>query len=498
MIQKILIANRGEIAVRIIRACRELGTKAVAVFSDADKKSLHTLLADESYNIGPGPSSESYLDIRKLIQTAKESGCDAIHPGYGFLSERAEFIKAVEDSGLIFIGPSSKSVSMMGSKTAARDLMSRNNVPIVPGTLKPISNLSEGKEIALSIGFPVLIKASAGGGGKGMKKVFNLGEFDSAFESAKREALKSFGDDAVYIEKLIEKPKHIEVQILADKHGNYYHIFERECSVQRRHQKIVEEAPSASLDEKLREKITAAAVNAAKACGYYSAGTIEFLLDTNRNFYFLEMNTRIQVEHPVTEQISGLDLIKMQIKIANGEVLALHKDNYCMRGHAVEARIYAEEPTNNFAPSTGRLTHHKIPSGPGIRVDEGFTVGSEISMFYDPMIAKVTAYGSDRHTAIKRLTGALREYQVAGVSTNIPFLIWILEHKSFNDASYDINFIDEEIEKGTVRGIIAGEDVTRTAAAFVAIMRHTGTQLRENVAENGSGARTGWVEMQYE
>ncbi|MBP9121280.1 MAG: acetyl-CoA carboxylase biotin carboxylase subunit, partial [Ignavibacterium sp.] len=422
MFKKILIANRGEIAVRVIKACRELGIKSAAIYSDADLTSLHARMADEAFNIGASPSSESYLNKTKIIELAKKIGADAIHPGYGFFSENTSFIEEVEKSGITFIGPTSKSVKMMGSKTAARTLMNEYNVPVVPGTLEAISNVEEGIKISENIGFPVLLKASAGGGGKGMRKVTSKDEFKSAFESTKREALKSFANDEVYLEKFIESPKHIEVQVIADKHGNYRHVFERECSIQRRHQKIIEEAPSSFVDSITRDKITAAAIQAAKACGYFNAGTIEFLMDSKKEFYFLEMNTRIQVEHPVTELISGIDLVKEQISIAAGNIISFSQNDIRINGYALECRIYAEDPENSFLPSTGKILHYKEPNGIGVRVDSGFAADSEISIYYDPMIAKLICWDRDRSNAICRMNRALDEFQIAGITTNKKFL----------------------------------------------------------------------------
>ncbi|MBK7630033.1 MAG: acetyl-CoA carboxylase biotin carboxylase subunit [Ignavibacteriales bacterium] len=442
MFNKILIANRGEIAVRIIKACQELGIKSAAIYSDVDLTSLHTRMADEAYHIGAATASESYLNKNKIIELARSIGADAIHPGYGFFSENASFIEDVEQSGISFIGPSSKSVKMMGSKTAARTLMSKHNVPVVPGTLEAIKDAEEGIKFSAKIGFPILLKASAGGGGKGMRKVSNKDEFQSAFESTKREALKSFANDEVYIEKFIENPKHIEVQIIADKHGNYRHVFERECSIQRRHQKIIEEAPSAFVDQTTRDKITEAAIQAAKACGYFNAGTIEFLMDSNKDFYFLEMNTRIQVEHPVTELISGIDLVKEQISIADGNKISFEQNEIKINGFALECRIYAEDPANNFLPSTGKILHYQEPNGIGVRVDSGFAADSEISIHYDPMIAKLISWDSDRSKAISRMNRALNEFQIAGIIVNTNFLSYILNTKEFRTGKYDINFID--------------------------------------------------------
>lgn len=445
MIKKILVANRGEIAVRIIRACKELGITSAAIYSEADFGALHTILADESYLIGPAQSSQSYLNKEKIIKLAKEINADAIHPGYGFLSENSEFIKLVEENGIIFIGPSGKSVEMMGNKTAARKLMYAHNVPIVPGTTEPIKSISEGLNFAEQIGFPVLLKASAGGGGKGMRKVFTRDEFESAFESTKREALKAFGNDDVYIEKLIENPKHIEVQIMADKFGNYRHLFERECSIQRRHQKIIEESPSVFLDENTRASITEAAVDAAKACNYFNAGTIEFLVDENKNFYFLEMNTRLQVEHPVTELVTGVDLVHEQIMIASGEKISFQQKDIKQNGVAIECRIYAEDSTQGFLPSTGRLKLYREPSGAKVRVDSGVMTDGEISIHYDPMISKLICWGKTRDEAINRSLRALDEYFIGGVSTNISFLKFILQSDDFISGSHNINSVEQKL-----------------------------------------------------
>lgn len=444
MIKKILIANRGEIAHRIIKACRELEITSVAIYSEVDKNALHVRRADEAYLIGPSPANESYLNKEKIIKLAKKVGADAIHPGYGFVSENPEFIRMVEESGIIFIGPSSKSVTMMGEKTSARRLMKLNNVPIVPGTTEPIKNIEEGKKISSEIGYPVMLKAAAGGGGKGMRKIDSDDEFEESYDRAKNEALKAFGNGDVYLEKFIEHPKHIEVQILADKFGNYIHLFERECSVQRRHQKVIEEAPSIAVDEITRNKITQAAVKAAQACNYYNAGTIEFLMDKNKDFYFLEMNTRLQVEHPVTEMITGIDLVKQQIKIASGEKLAIKQEDLKIHGHAVECRVYAEDVDNNFAPSIGKIIHHRLTSGPGIRIDRGIDVLSDVPIYYDPMLSKVIAWGIDREEALARMKRALGEYQISGVITNIPVFNWILKQKTFLQGSFDINFLDNE------------------------------------------------------
>lgn len=445
MFQKILIANRGEIALRVIRACKELGIKSASIFSDADRNSLHTQLADETYHIGSSLASDSYLNKEKIINLALQIKADAIHPGYGFLSENADFIEMVEKSGIKFIGPSSKSVRMMGSKTAARQLMQKNNVPIVPGTTNPITNIDDGIKFSKEIGFPVLLKASAGGGGKGMKIVRNEKDFNSAFQSAQREAIKSFASDEVYIEKLIENPKHIEVQIIADEFGNYRHLFERECSIQRRHQKIIEESPSFSITPELRERVTSIAVNAAKACNYTNAGTVELLKDQQNNFYFLEMNTRLQVEHPVTELVTGIDLVKEQISIAAGKKISFQQSEVKQNGFAIECRIYAEDSNNGFLPSTGKLSFYKEPGGFGVRVDSGVTENSEITINYDSMISKLICWGKQRNEAINRTIRALDEYFISGVETNIKFLKFILQSEQFISGKHNINTIESEL-----------------------------------------------------
>lgn len=498
MFKKILIANRGEIAVRIINACKELGIKSAAIYSDADITSLHTRLADEAHYIGASPASESYLNKIRIIELAKNIGADAIHPGYGFFSENASFIEDVEKSGITFIGPSSNSVKMMGSKTEARTLMTKNGVPVVPGTLEAIKNVEEGTEIAEKIGFPVLLKASAGGGGKGMRKVSNKDEFISAFESTKREALKSFANDDVYLEKFIEKPKHIEVQIIADKFGNYRHLFERECSIQRRHQKIIEEAPSSFVDEETRIKITSAAIKAAQSCGYFNAGTIEFLMDDNKEFYFLEMNTRIQVEHPVTELISGIDLVREQISIAAGNKISFNQDEIVKKGFAIECRIYAEDSENNFLPSTGKILQYKEPNGSGVRIDSGFASGSKISIYYDPMIAKLICWDSNRVNAISRMKRALNDFQISGITTNIDYLLYILSLEPFVDGKYDINFIDnlnanKDDSKNRTNN---SEEIELAASVFLSLIKNN--KKVSNRKSNSSKSISNWWEQNYE
>ncbi|MCK6612923.1 MAG: acetyl-CoA carboxylase biotin carboxylase subunit [Ignavibacteriaceae bacterium] len=445
MIRKILIANRGEIALRIIRTCREMGITAAAIYNKNDETSLHAIAADEAYFLGEGDISSTYLNIQRIIEIAKAAGADAIHPGYGFLSENASFIEAVRKSGLGFIGPSAESVRAMGEKTNAREVVSKAGVPVVPGSDGVIKTVEELHEKAAQIGFPVLLKATAGGGGKGMKKVFHPEELEDAFNSATREAIKFFGNGAVYLEKLIEKPKHIEVQILADKMGNTVHLFERECSLQRRHQKVIEEAPSPSITPDLREKMTTVAVNAAKAVNYFGAGTIEMLLDKHGSFYFLEMNTRIQVEHPVTEMITGIDLVREQILIEEGKELSFRQDEILFRGHAIECRIYAEDPDNEFLPATGKLTTLVFPSGPGIRIDEGVTENSVITTAFDPMIAKLTVHAADRPKAISRGIRALNELVLAGCGNNLEFLKKLFRFPEFVNGSHTINSIEESM-----------------------------------------------------
>jgi acetyl-CoA carboxylase, biotin carboxylase subunit len=489
LFRKILIVNRGEIAVRVIRACKELGIRSAAVYSEADKTQVHIRYADEAHLLGPAPSSESYLSIPKIIHLAKEIGADAIHPGYGFLSENAAFIKAVEDHDITFIGPSSDSVKLMGSKTEARKTMIKNGVPVVPGTTAPIKSIEKGRASAGEIGYPVLLKASAGGGGKGMRKVERDNEFENSFLSAQREALKAFGNDAVYIEKFIENPRHIEVQIMGDKYGNYSHIFERECSIQRRHQKIIEEAPSLYVDEITRKKLTDAAVKAGMSCNYVNAGTVEFLMDKEKNFYFLEMNTRVQVEHPVTELISGIDIVKEQISIAAGNKLTFSSGTIRINGYAIECRLYAEDPDNNFLPSTGTIKHFRYPSGPGVRIDSGFDKGTEVSVYYDPLIAKIICWGPDKNEALKKMTRALDETEISGIITNKKFLKDICTHKDFISGRYNINWLEKEFR---------AEDKpllnTDAAAVFAVLMkkRSAGTDIPQEVSSNR------WMGLKYE
>ncbi|MCP4581811.1 MAG: acetyl-CoA carboxylase biotin carboxylase subunit [candidate division Zixibacteria bacterium] len=446
MFKKILIANRGEIAVRVIRACRDMGIKSVAIFSDADKYAQHVRLADEAYNVGPAPSAQSYLVVEKIIDAAKQSGAEAVHPGYGFLAENAGFAAEVARAGLEFIGPPPEAIEMMGDKMAARRAMIDSGVPVVPGTEKPVKGEEKSIEIAKDVGFPVMIKAAAGGGGKGMRVVKSVDEIKSALRGAASEAKSAFGDDRIYIEKYLPQPRHIEIQILADKHGNYIYLGERECSIQRRHQKVIEEAPSPVVDSKMRQQMGEAAVAAAKACNYFNAGTVEFLVDKDMKFYFLEMNTRLQVEHPITEMITGLDLAVEQIKIAAGEKLALKQDDIKISGHAIECRVYAEDPVD-FLPATGTIRNYREPAGPGVRIDSGVYGGAEISVYYDPLISKLVTYGKDRSQAIARMERALAEYLITGVTTNLSFHMKLLEHPEFLKGNLSTHFIEEHYKK---------------------------------------------------
>lgn len=442
MFNKILIANRGEIACRIIRACREMKIAAVAVYSDADRDALHVRMADEAYNVGPPPSSESYLRWERIIEAAKASGAEAIHPGYGFLSENAEFVRHVNEAGLTFIGPSPEAMDAMGGKISARKIAIEAGVPVVPGTNEPLSTFEEAKITAEQIGYPVMLKASAGGGGKGMRLVADGKELRSALDAARSEALSSFGDESVFMEKAVVRPRHIEIQVFSDKHGNHVHLGERECSIQRRHQKVIEEAPSPINSAELREKMGACAVMVAKAVDYVGAGTVEFLVsDLDRSFYFLEMNTRLQVEHPVTELVTGIDLVREQIRVAWGENLSFTQEDVKMNGHAIECRIYAEDPDHNFMPSPGRIERLHVPQGPGVRDDGGVYEGGEVSIFYDPMISKFAVWGRDRQQAIEKMRRALKEYRVDGIKTTLPFFRAVMEDDVFVKGDLDTGFI---------------------------------------------------------
>jgi acetyl-CoA carboxylase biotin carboxylase subunit len=441
--EKILVANRGEIALRVMRSAKAMGIKTVAVFSEADRLARHVRFADEAVCIGPASSKESYLRIEKIIEVAKALNVDAIHPGYGFLSENAKFAKAVTDAGIIFIGPSTHAIEVMGSKLAAKQAVSKFDVPLVPGTDQPISDVQEAIRLAREIGFPILIKASAGGGGKGMRLVENSEELEEQMQMAISEAISAFGDGSVFIEKFVNSPRHIEIQVLGDTHGNIVHLFERECSIQRRHQKVVEEAPSAAVSPEMREAMGTAAIKVARAVDYVGAGTVEFIVDEQMNFYFLEMNTRLQVEHPVTEMITGVDLVKEQIRIAQGLPISFKQEDLKILGHAVELRVYAEDPENNFLPDIGKLTTYRIPVGDNVRVDDGMEEGQDIPIYYDPMIAKLATFGSNRDEAIKNMIHAIEEYKIVGAKTTLPFGTFVMNHPAFISGNFDTRFVEK-------------------------------------------------------
>src|SRR6266478_4465856 len=448
MFRKILIANRGEIAVRIIRACRDLGVSAVVVFSDADAKALHIRMSDQAYPIGPAPSNQSYLNVTEIMNASKQSGAEAIHPGYGFLAENAAFARAVADAGLTFIGPAADAMEVMGSKISARRAAIATAVPVVPGTTESLQSYDAARATAADFGYPVMLKAAAGGGGKGMRQVARESELLSAFETAQAEAAAAFGDPEIYLEKLVERPRHIEIQIFADAYGSCVHLGERECSIQRRHQKVIEECPSPIDDQSLRERMGAAAIRIAKAVNYVGAGTVEFLFsDATREFYFLEMNTRLQVEHPVTELVTGFELVCEQIKVAAGARLSFAQNEVRWSGHAIECRVYAEDPENNFFPSPGKITFLRVPAGPGIRDDSGVAEGDEVSIYYDPMISKLAAWGRTREEAIHRLRRALDEYAVGGIRTTLPFFREVIRDEEFIEGRLDTGFIARFTER---------------------------------------------------
>lgn len=468
-LRTVLIANRGEIAVRVIRTCRERGVRTVAVYSEVDRNALHVRLADEAVAIGPAPSSASYLVGERVLEAARRTGADAIHPGYGFLSENAAFAAACAEAGVTFIGPPPEAIRLMGDKTEARKLMREAGVPMAPGTTDAIADPAEAEQVANGIGYPVLVKAAAGGGGKGMRVVDRREDFAGAFERARSEAQSAFGDGRVYVEKYLVGPRHVEIQVLADAHGNVVHLFERECSIQRRHQKVVEEAPSAVLTPEMRAAMGEAAVQAARACGYVGAGTVEFLLDADRNFYFLEMNTRLQVEHPVTELITGLDLVAEQLRIAEGEPLGYGQNDLLIWGHAVESRVYAEDVPAGFLPAPGPLLRHRPPAGPGVRVDAGVEEGDEVPVHYDPMIAKLTTWGRTRAEAIARMDRALAEYDVAGVRTTIPFCRYVMQHPAFASGDFDTGFVKDHFDPAVLAPDPEAEQTALVAAGLVGL-----------------------------
>ena len=489
MFKKILIANRGEIAVRVLRACHEMGIAAVVVYSDVDRAGLHVRKADEAYPIGAAAASESYLNVRKILDVAEHSGADAIHPGYGFLSENPKFAQACADAGVKFIGPTAAAMEAMGSKTRARQAVEKAGVPFVPGTSRGVESFDEAKQVAARIGYPVMLKAAAGGGGKGMRLVHAPDQVKSSLEAARSEAERAFGDSEVYIEKAIVNPRHIEMQVLADEHGNTVYLGERECSLQRRHQKVLEEAPSPIVDAGMRRRMGEVAVRVAQAAAYTNAGTVEFLVDEQKNFYFLEMNTRLQVEHPVTELITGLDLVHLQIRIAAGEKLPFKQDDVNIRGHAVECRIYAEDPDNNYFPSPGKISLLLQPSGPGIRLDDGMYEGWSVPIDYDPLLAKLIGYGTDREQAIARLTRALSEYFVGGIKTNISLFRRILRDADFRAAKLDTGFLDRMLKRTEDERVDArAAEVAAIAAGMFATLGSTAAAAGERTAEGGSRA----------
>ncbi len=455
--KKILVANRGEIAIRVMKTAQKMGIKTVAVYSTADRNAPHVKFADEAVWIGEAPSSQSYLLGSKIIEVAKSLNVDAIHPGYGFLSENADFAEEAEKNNIIFIGPKSKAIKIMGSKLAAKDAVKQYNIPMVPGFDEAITDVEKAKVIAKEVGFPILIKASAGGGGKGMRVVESEADFESQMDRAISEAIAAFGDGSVFIEKYVGSPRHIEIQVMADSHGNVLYLFERECSIQRRHQKVIEEAPSSVLTPELRKKMGEAAVLVAKSCDYLGAGTVEFLLDENNNFYFLEMNTRLQVEHPVTEWITGTDLVELQIRVARGEALAIKQEDLKIKGHAMELRVYAEDPMNDFLPSVGHLDVYQLPVGEGIRVDNGFEQGMDIPIYYDPMLAKLITYGETREEAIQIMIKAIEDYHVEGVQTTLLFGKFVFEHEAFRSGKFDTHFVKNYYSAAMLKNQIAQE-----------------------------------------
>ncbi|GAB3293193.1 acetyl-CoA carboxylase biotin carboxylase subunit [Hymenobacter tenuis] len=469
-ITKLLVANRGEIALRVLRSAKEMGLQTVAIYSEADRNALHVRYADEAVCVGPPASKDSYLRGDKILEVCRQLGVDAIHPGYGFLSENAEFARMVKEAGLIFVGPSPEAMNIMGDKLSAKQAVQAYNIPLVPGTAEAISDVEEAKRIAATVGFPILIKASAGGGGKGMRIVNSAADFEEQMQLAINEAVSAFGDGAVFIEKFVTGPRHIEIQVLGDEHGNIVHLFERECSIQRRHQKVIEEAPSAVLTPELRAEMGRCAVDVARACNYTGAGTVEFLLDENHNFYFLEMNTRLQVEHPVTEQITGLDLVKEQIKVAQGLPLAFQQTDLKIQGHALELRVYAEDPQNNFLPDIGTLTTYVRPQGPGVRVDDGFEQGMDIPIYYDPMIAKLVTFGATREEAIARMLRAIDEYQITGIETTLGFGRYVLQHPAFVSGNFDTNFIRDHFPADALKPAAPDEATAQLAAVLTAML----------------------------
>lgn len=467
--KKILVANRGEIALRVMKTAKKMGIKTVAVYSVADRNAPHVKFADEAVCIGEAPSNQSYLLGDKIIEVAKSLNVDGIHPGYGFLSENADFAELAEKNNITFIGPKSKAIHIMGSKLAAKDAVKAYDIPMVPGVDKAITDIEEAKQVAKQIGFPILIKASAGGGGKGMRVVENEAEFESQMNRAISEAVSAFGDGSVFIEKYVGSPRHIEIQVMADSHGNILYLFERECSIQRRHQKVVEEAPSSVLTPEIRKAMGEAAVKVAQSCDYLGAGTVEFLLDENKNFYFLEMNTRLQVEHPVTEMITGMDLVEMQIRVARGEALSIKQEDLKINGHAMELRVYCEDPLNDFLPNVGTLDVYQVPQGEGIRVDDGFEEGMEVPIYYDPMLSKLITFGKTREESIQKMIEAIKAYKIEGVHTTLPFGTFVMEHEAFRSGDFDTHFVKKYYDSEVLKAQMHKE---AEVAAYVALKQY--------------------------
>jgi len=494
MFKRLLIANRGEIAVRVIRACREMGISPIAVYSDADRASLHVRLADQAIHIGPSPSTESYLVIDKIIAAAKKSGAEAIHPGYGFLSENAGFAEAVERARVVLIGPPASAMRLMGSKTSARKTAQAAGAPVVPGTVEPLESAEDARRVANEVGYPIMLKAAAGGGGKGMRLVQSSEEIASAFSLTQSEAASSFKDATVYIEKYIESPRHIEIQLIGDRHGNFVYLGERECSLQRRHQKVLEECPSPVVDGDLRRRMGEAAVSIARSAGYENAGTIEFLVDRERHFYFLEMNTRLQVEHPVTELVTARDLVHEQIRVAAGEKLSFSQDDIVMRGAAIECRIYAEDPDNNFMPSPGRITRLVTPSGPGVRYDSGSYQGWEVPIYYDSLLAKLCVWAETREAAINRLARVLNEYTVEGIRTTVPFFRAVVQSKEFRRGEFDTGFIDRFLAERAVEHDAKSRESEATLAdiAAIASILHSRAATKQLDVTSASQTESRW------
>ena len=489
-IKKILIANRGEIALRVMRTAQEMGIKTVAVYSDADRNALHVRYADEAVRIGPAPSKDSYLCADKIIKVCQDLNVDAVHPGYGFLSENAGFASDIESQGITFIGPSPEAIEIMGSKLAAKEAVSQFDVPMVPGVNHAVTEASEAIEIAKQIGYPVLIKASAGGGGKGMRVVEKEEELAEQMERAISEAQSAFGDGSVFVEKYITSPRHIEIQILGDQHGNIVYLFERECSIQRRHQKVIEEAPSSIVTEEKRKAMGEAAVKVAESCNYFGAGTVEFIVDEHLDFFFLEMNTRLQVEHPVTEEITGLDLVKEQIYIAEGKKLSFQQEDLKVTGHSIEVRVYAEDPTNNFLPDIGTLDTYKRPQGKGVRVDDGFEQGMDIPIYYDPMIAKLVVFAEDRTAAIAKMIRAIKEYEITGIKTTLGFCKFVLEHEAFCSGNFDTKFVDKFFQPDSLNSVDGTEE--QIAAVIASILMEEKKNIGHAISTKSQNSENKW------